>query len=226
MISYMQDVSEDLCRAWVLVVSAGNGKEALKEENENAAWREATRKCYRKLVGKNSNSESCVRAVQTRSAYWSPACISSTTQRLCQGERSLLLHWALCVSCSNLQNEAIQVGRGGISKVWGETHFLSELKMRLQEKQHSDASLLSGDEFNKLLSKLVNLVLEESADLQWSHMLWGSIMNTFTLARGFRFFFSYCEKQKFKIYRHVCRWLRSCQHIFFFYSLNNSETYT
>lgn len=44
MISYMQDVSDDLCRAWALTVSAGNGREALKEENENAAWREAARK--------------------------------------------------------------------------------------------------------------------------------------------------------------------------------------
>lgn len=48
---------------------------------------------------------------------------------------------------------------------------LSELKTRFQEKQHSNASLLNGDEFNKSLSKLVNLVLEESTDLQRSHML-------------------------------------------------------
>lgn len=77
---------------------------------------------------------------------------------------------------------------------------LSELKTRFQEKQHSNASLLNGDEFNKSLSKLVNLVLEESTDLQRTHMLSGSIMNSLTLARGFRFFFSYCEKQKPKIY--------------------------
>lgn len=83
---------------------------------------------HRKLIGKSSNSESCQGCADTVSTPPSPPCISSTTQRLCQGERPLLLHWALCVSCSNLQNEAIQVGRGGISKVWGETLFCLSLR--------------------------------------------------------------------------------------------------
>lgn len=38
--AYMEDVSGVRCRAWALMVPAEDGREAPKEENENAAWKE------------------------------------------------------------------------------------------------------------------------------------------------------------------------------------------
>lgn len=38
--AYMEDVSRKWSRAWVLMAPAEDGREALKEENENAAWKE------------------------------------------------------------------------------------------------------------------------------------------------------------------------------------------
>lgn len=41
--AHMEDVSGERSRAWVLMVPAEDGREALKEENENAAWKERPR---------------------------------------------------------------------------------------------------------------------------------------------------------------------------------------
>lgn len=103
-----------------------------QRSTERRKWKRSLerghKEAHRKLIGKSSNAESCVRAVQAQSAYRSLACISGTTRRLC---------WEndLC-SCTELSAWAAQicktgpvrVGRGGISKVWGETQFCLSLR--------------------------------------------------------------------------------------------------